>query len=153
MEARIIKNLALFLVLAAALYLAIKFEDLFARKEYAALFEPRLETYCFWLEIVLLLPALALLSDRVRASQNTIFLIATSVALGVMINRLNIALVGMYASSEAFYLPSASELIITALFVTSAVVAFGLAVKFFDIFENEPPQPVRVEVSGRVLTT
>ncbi|MBM4046882.1 MAG: Ni/Fe-hydrogenase cytochrome b subunit [Planctomycetes bacterium] len=144
LEKHIIIDLAHFLLLATVFYLAIKFQDLFARGTMGALFEGRLETYCFWLEIsLLLIPAVALTFRPVRWSEHASFLCATSVVLGVVVNRLNVAMVGTYASTGSLYLPSFCEIAITLLLVTSGVVAFGLAVKYLDIFEDASHGAVR----------
>jgi Ni/Fe-hydrogenase subunit HybB-like protein len=151
LETTIIQDLARFLALAAAFYLAIKFEDLVARDELGALFVVRRKTYAFWLEILLLLPALSLFFTKVRANQHVTFLCATSVVLGVVINRLNVALIGAYVPGDPSYRPSFSEIAISVSLVTAGVAAFGLAVKYFDIFEHDPPGVPLAEAPQPVL--
>jgi Ni/Fe-hydrogenase subunit HybB-like protein len=140
LEHGLIVTLSRFLLLALIFYLAIKFEDLFARGALGALLEPSLESKCFWLEILLLLaPALLLTRERIRANEHATFLCATSVVLGVIVNRLNVAIVGLYASAGVIYLPSASELVISLFLVTVGVIVFGLAVRYLNIFEASDP--------------
>lgn len=151
LERNIMRALSRFLVLSTAFYVAIKFEDLFARHQMGALMEARLETYCFWLEILLLLPALLLVHGKMRENQNATFLCAVSVILGVMVNRHNVAIVGVYASSQALYIPAFYEAAIAVFLVTGGVAAFALAVKHLDIFENESAAHAGVEAPQRVL--
>jgi Ni/Fe-hydrogenase subunit HybB-like protein len=159
LEKSIIRDLSRFLVVAAIFYLGIKFQDLFARGVLGTLLEPRLETYCYWLEIALLLaPVVALAFRGTRENQHATFLCATSVILGVVVNRLNVALVGVYASSQSIYLPSFHEIAITLFLLTAGVVAFGVAVKYFNIFENEHQSPelpsgVGVQTAERVMAS
>lgn len=141
LKREIIVDVSRFLSMALFFYLAVKFQDLFARGHMGALLEPRLETYCFWLEVVLLLaPALLLINARVRWNLNASFLCALLVVLGVVVNRLNVSIVGMYASSGNIYLPSWGELGISAFLITAGVLVFGLAVKHLNVFEDQHPE-------------
>ncbi|MCE9613129.1 MAG: Ni/Fe-hydrogenase cytochrome b subunit [Lentisphaerae bacterium] len=134
----LIVDLSRFLSMAILVYLAAKFQDLFARGQLGALLEPRLETACFWLEILLLLvPGLLLISARVRLNLNYSFLCALMVVAGVVVNRMNVATVGMFAFTGNLYVPSASEIAVSVFLLTVGVVVFGLAVKYLNIFEVE----------------
>lgn len=148
LEKDLIQDLAQFMVLAAGFYLAIKFEDLFARGVLTALLEPRLETCCYWLEIILLLPGLLLFSSRLRDSEHATFLCAVSVILGIMINRFNVSMVGLYASTKTIYIPSFQEVAISVFLVTIGVTAFAIAVKFFQVFEDRTPAPAALPKSS-----
>lgn len=136
LEKGILVDLSRFLLVAVVFYLAIKCEDLFARKMFGALFEPRLETWCFWLELLLLaIPACLLAFERIRLNQHATFLCATSVVLGVVINRLNVSLVGTYAYTGSRYLPSFRELSVSVFLVMVGAIVFGLAIKYLRIFD------------------
>jgi Ni/Fe-hydrogenase subunit HybB-like protein len=58
---------------------------------------------------------------------------------GVVLNRLNTALLGWwaYANGGPVYVPSWGELTITVSLVTAGVVAFAFFAKFFPIFPKE----------------
>lgn len=138
LEKAIIVDLTHFLQLMIIFYLGIKFQDLFVRGALAALLKPRLETYCFWLEIVLLaIPALILTIRKLRLNENIVFLCSTSAILGVVVNRLNVSIVGLYAYNKSIYLPSFYEVIISLFLITLGVLGYGLAVKYLNIYEPE----------------
>ncbi|MBI3892594.1 MAG: Ni/Fe-hydrogenase cytochrome b subunit [Candidatus Wallbacteria bacterium] len=146
LEREILVDLARILLVTVVFYLGIKLEDLYARDAIGALFEARPETYCFWLELALLaVPAALLAFERVRWSQDATFLCATMVVLGVVINRLNVSLVGTYAASGSAYWPSFQELSVSVFLVTAGVLAFGLAVRFLGIFDAHAESAVPAE--------
>lgn len=137
LERGIIRELAHILLVTVLFYLGIKLQDLFARGALSALFVPRMETWCFWLEVALLaVPAAMLLDERLRADEHATFLSATLVVLGVIVNRLNVSIVGTYAYSGASYMPSFEELSVSVFLTTLGVLAFGFAVRFLGIFEG-----------------
>lgn len=140
LERSIIIDLAHFLLVMIIFYLAIKFQDLFARGTLSALLKPRLETYCFWLEIILLAVPMAVLAVRkFRIKENIIFLCSVSTILGVIVNRFNVSIVGLYAYNRSLYIPSFYEIVISVFLVTIGVIVFGLAVKYLNIYEQETP--------------
>jgi Ni/Fe-hydrogenase subunit HybB-like protein len=140
LKREIIVDISRFLSVALFFYLAVKAQDLIARGQVGALLVPRLETYCFWLEIGLLLaPACLLVSTRIRWNLNASFLCALLVVLGVVLNRLNVSIVGMYNHSGNLYLPSWQEVGISAFLIVIGVFIFGLAVRYLNVFENEQP--------------
>jgi len=149
LEKAILVDITHFLLVAILFYLGIKFQDLFARRALGALWAPRIETYCFWLEIALLaLPAAVLAVRRMRVNENAAFLCSVSVVLGVVVNRLNVSLVGFYSYNHSVYLPSFYEVAISVFLVTVGVVVFGLAVKYLNIYESETPG--RGLLTGRI---
>jgi Ni/Fe-hydrogenase subunit HybB-like protein len=55
--------------------------------------------------------------------------------LGVVVNRLNVSLVGTYAYTGSRYLPSFRELSVSVFLVMVGVIVFGLAIKYLRIFD------------------
>ena len=62
------------------------------------------------------------------------------VVFGVVLNRLNVSLVGLWPYTGQIYFPSWMEVVVTITLVTIGVIAFGLAAKYLPIFPEEQEQ-------------
>ena len=126
-----------------AVYLMMKFMDLYNRHLLRLLFVPRTETYLYWLEMVVgvIAPMLLLASGRVRRTQRGLFAGALMIVVGFILNRMNITITGMESSAGAHYFPSWMELSITAAIITGGFVAFALAARYLPIFDCHEAKP------------
>ena len=73
-----------------------------------------------------------------RESRKGLFLAATAVVIGFVLNRLNVGLTGFEQSSGVSYFPSFLEASITVMLVVLGFLAFGQAVKHLPIFGEKP---------------
>ncbi|MEP0847123.1 MAG: Ni/Fe-hydrogenase cytochrome b subunit [Phycisphaerae bacterium] len=121
---RLLGDLARALPLILALYVGLRLMDLNARGELGRLLDNSLESWAFILEMVVgvLLPGSLLLSPEVRYDRLKLFGCALMVIVGVVMNRLNVCLLGMLATSSG-YMPRWIEILVSA-----GVVAGGLLV-------------------------
>jgi Ni/Fe-hydrogenase subunit HybB-like protein len=131
-------------VVMPGVYLMMKFMDLYSRQILSLLFVPRMETYLYWLEMMIgvIVPIGLLASARVRRNPRGLFAGALMIVIGFILNRMNITLTGMEGSAGTHYFPSWMELSITVAIVTAGFVAFALAVRYLPIFghhEEEGP--------------
>lgn len=134
----LLAELGSFLMIALLLYLAIKFQDLFRRHAFGEIFAGSAESFFFMAEILLLaVPMVSLMFKKVHLSRLGLFLCSFSVICGVMLNRLNVSIVGMMRSSGVFYFPSLGEITISIFLLTVGIVIFGLADKYLPIFPQE----------------
>lgn len=155
LEKPLIVDLARVLVFILALYLVMKVIDFNRREVWSMMFLNRTETYFFWLEIGMgvILPMILLSIPRVRNHQSALFFSVLLVILGFVLNRLNVAITGMEAYTQANYFPSWMEISITVMFVALGFVAFRLAVRFLPIFEighsqpEFPTKPIRIRIA------
>ncbi len=124
-----------------AIYLALKAYDLYTRGAFAYLGASTFHTALFAIEMLLgvIAPMLILATRRGRANARAVFACGWLIVGGVVLNRLNTALLGWwaYASGGPVYIPSLSEVTITLSLITAGVVGFGLASKFLPVFEGE----------------
>jgi len=113
--------------------------DIVDRGVTGLLFLPRMETYMFWLEIVVgILAPLVLLSRKaVRRHENGLFFSAVLVIIGFVMNRMNITITGMERWAGKTYLPSIPEFSVTLGIVTLGFVAFYYIAKYFPVFTSE----------------
>jgi Ni/Fe-hydrogenase subunit HybB-like protein len=147
LELPLLSELARVSVVLLGVLLMMKFMDLKDRGALAYLFQARTETYLYWAElgVGLILPLILLSLPAVRRNRNGLFLGATMIILGFILNRMNISLTGMEASAGVSYFPSWMEIAVTVSIVTAGFIAFSLAAKHLPLFESpdeaEPAAP------------
>jgi Ni/Fe-hydrogenase subunit HybB-like protein len=138
LETPLLQEIGRILLVILTLYGVLRFQDLYRRHVLGLAFQPRYETYLFWLEIALALviPIALLLVPRVRKSPRGLYVAAVLVVLGFITNRLNVSLTGMEASAGVRYFPKWTEIAVTASIVAAGFAIFGLAAKYLPIFES-----------------
>jgi len=121
-----------------AFYGLLKFQDLWGRGALSYLREPSTETVLFLLEITLglVIPLAMLLFRRVRADRDGLFGVSVLVITGFLLNRLNVSITGLEASSGVHYFPRWTEVAVTLSIVGAGFLLFSLAVKYLDVFET-----------------
>ena len=122
-----------------AIYGLLKFEDLWGRGALSHLREPSTETVLFLLEITLglLIPLPLLLFRKVREDRDGLFAVAVLVITGFLLNRLNVSITGMEASSGVHYFPRWTEVAVTLSIVGVGFLLFSLAVRYLNVFERQ----------------
>jgi Ni/Fe-hydrogenase subunit HybB-like protein len=120
-------------------YAIFKLGDVVARGKASLLFTPDLNAALFWVEVGVgvLLPAILLAQPKVRASKNGLFAAASLVVLGGILNRLNVAVFGLWHFTGPIYVPSVSEITFSLALLTVGATIFVLAVRFLPVFPKE----------------
>jgi Ni/Fe-hydrogenase subunit HybB-like protein len=121
-----------------AFYGLLRLEDLWERGALVHLREPSTETLLFVLEVTLgvLIPLPLLLFRKVRESRGGLFGVAVLVITGFLLNRLNVSITGMQASSGVHYFPRWTEVAVTLSIVGAGFLLFSLAVRYLNVFEQ-----------------
>ncbi len=103
--------------------------------EFARLFGGTKQTVLFVVEfgICFLLPAILMLSAKVRENPTARVVLALLVAIGGMLNRLNGTFLGLLLPGE--YVPSLIEIVISAATFAAVIFFYTIGVKFFPIYE------------------
>jgi Ni/Fe-hydrogenase subunit HybB-like protein len=141
LEFSLLRGLGRVLAVMLLVYLTIRSLDLVHRGVLPLLKQPRTETYMFLLEGVLLFtPMVLLFWRRVHNSQAGLYFASVLVLLGLVTNRMNVAITGMQASSGTYYFPKWTEFAITLSLVASAFALFWLAAKYLPIFPSATPR-------------
>jgi len=143
LETDLLKALGNVMIVVLVAYLALRVGDIIYRGKASLLWQPRLELYLYYLEIVIgvILPIGLLSAQKLRGSYNVLFFSALFVILGFVLDRLNVSITGMAASSGVAYFPSWTEISVTMLIVAVGFGVFALAVKHLTIFtETEAPE-------------
>ena len=125
---RLLGDLAKALPPLLGLYIGLKIMDLNARGALGALLENSFESWAFIAEMFIgaILPGTLLLSPAVRYNRMKLFGCSLMVILGVVMNRLNVCLVAMLATSPSGYLPSWIELLVTAGIIAGGLLILSL---------------------------
>jgi Ni/Fe-hydrogenase subunit HybB-like protein len=108
---------------------------------------PSTETYLFYMEIFIgtIIP-IALLSNRkLREDKKWLYLISICVISGLILNRFNVSITGLAASSGVNYFPSFDEISITSMLVVLALSAFRIIAKNFKVFVSEESEETVAE--------
>ena len=127
------------LAVVLAIYGMLKLEDLWSRGALVHLREPSTETILFVLEITLgvLIPLPMLLFRKIREDREGLFAVAVLVITGFLLNRLNVSITGMEASSGVHYFPRWTEVAVTLSIVGVGFLLFSLAVRYLNVIEGK----------------
>ena len=95
----------------------------------------------FVLEITLglLIPLPMLLFRKIREDRDGLFAVAVLVITGFLLNRLNVSITGMEASSGVHYFPRWTEVAVTLSIVGVGFLLFSLAVRYLNVMEKQVP--------------
>jgi Ni/Fe-hydrogenase subunit HybB-like protein len=146
LEFDLLQGISRVMVLFLGLFLFLRFWDLWWwRGALGAAFRfsgpGSFEAGMFWLETLLLaVPLVAILLDRVRANPQGLFAASVMVVAGFLVNRLNVSTTGLEASSGVRYFPSWIEISVTLSIVTLGLALFSLAIRHLPIFHPMKPQ-------------
>jgi len=125
------------------LFLAFQMSDLFYRGAADAMLSASWFAVSFWVEIGfgLLLPLALLLMPEVRESRRGLATACGLVLAGVLLHRLNVAVIGLRVRHWETYVPSIGEIGITLGITAAALFAFGWLARILPIHEEfSPPQ-------------
>ena len=139
LEVDLLADLAGYASVVLFIYLAAKVGDLAARGALPLLFEASLQTVSFWVEMVVgvLVPAVAFAFKPLRRKPAVLFGGASMVVFGVVLNRLNVSMIGLFPYTGNIYVPSWMEIVITITIVSLGVLAFGAAAEHLPVFPRE----------------
>jgi Ni/Fe-hydrogenase subunit HybB-like protein len=113
-----------------------RFVDLLRQHAGEYLFMARPETFYFWLEIALFVVAPLVLFNlkRVRATPIGLYCAAAVTVMGFITHRVNVSITSLERATGTHYVPKWSELAVTIMLISAAVIAFRLAVLHLKIF-------------------
>lgn len=138
LEFDLLQGLGRLLAVLMSAYLAMRFVDIIRRGAFHHILENRYESWMFGVEIsLMLLPALLLFREHVRAKPLALYLCALSSIMGFIANRLNVSITGMEAASGVTYLPKWTELVVTLAIVAMIFFVFRMAAKHLPVFSEE----------------
>jgi Ni/Fe-hydrogenase subunit HybB-like protein len=140
LELDLLADLAKYASVVLAIYLAARMIDLVVRGAWPLVFEPTLQAGAFWVEIGLgvIVPMILFSRESLRQKSAVLFSGASMIVIfGIVLNRLNVSLIGLWPYTGRIYFPSWMEITVTLTLVTIGVIAFGLAAKYLPVFPEE----------------
>ncbi|OGL40648.1 MAG: polysulfide reductase [Candidatus Schekmanbacteria bacterium RIFCSPHIGHO2_02_FULL_38_11] len=137
LEIDLLEGLSRVIVVILGAYFALRMLDLFHRDAIGLVFNSGIEGPLFIAEILVgvVIPFILLTIPQVRVNKKGLFISALMVVIGFVMNRLNVSITGMAASSGVEYFPTWMEMAVTAFIVGIGFIVFGVAVKYLPIFE------------------
>ncbi len=143
-EMKVLTPLTRITIFLLGLYLALKVGDMVVRGTYVYLFDFTAQTNSFLVEMLfgVIVPWLMLLSPVVRRSRRALFVACTLIVGGVLVNRLNVFVVGYRPPiSEANYFPAIGEILVTVGFIATLMFLYRFLVTYLPVL-NKPEQEV-----------
>jgi Ni/Fe-hydrogenase subunit HybB-like protein len=139
-EMPLLSQLGKAMLVVLAIYGLLRFHDLASRGALGLLREPSTETLLLILEIAIgtAVPVAMLAFRSVRENRDGLFAAAVFVITGFLLNRLNVSVTGLEASSGTHYFPKWTEVSVTLSLVGAGFLFFALAVRYFEVFESHP---------------
>ena len=149
LETHLLEKLARVIPIVLAIYLLIKFSQLAIAGDLKYLFTSGLMSILFWAEILIgaVTPIVLFSIKRIRQSPNGLLLGAVILLLGMILNRFNVSWFAVKHPdplsyiptfmSNVHYIPSLPEVLVSVGIFSAGILAFGLAVKYLPVFENE----------------
>ena len=141
----LLQGVAFISISLLCIYAAMKAVDLSARNVWPVIFNGEWEGIVFIIEcaLLVLLPAIIVLSPARRTFAG---LLAASVSTitGLVMNRLDVGIVGFFSNAGARYFPSLPELFIGLGVMAGAALLFFLIVENYEIFDTPPVLPKEV---------
>ena len=106
-----------------------------ARGALPFVFDGSLESWAFLLEVFVgaVIPGTLLLCPQVRYHRMRLFGCVVAVIIGVVLNRLNVSVIGMAATSTVAYLPSWIEILVSAGIVAGGLLVLGVMNQYLPV--------------------
>lgn len=140
LELDLLADLAKAASVVLVIYLIARGIDLYWRGAWPLVQEPNVQAVSFWVEIGLgaIVPALLFAIKPLRRKPTILFSGALMVVIfGIVLNRMNVSLIGIWSYAGQIYVPSWMEISVTIALVSVGVIAFGLAAKYLPLFPDE----------------
>ncbi len=124
-------------------YLALRFGDLAARGQLGNLLRGEWQVAMFWVEnaAMAIVPAVLLFVPRVRTTRAGQWTVASLGIVGVVLDRINVGGLVQVDRGRQFYVPSWTEVAISAGVVSAATLVFLFVLERFKVWEVRPADP------------
>lgn len=145
LELDVLKGLGKALPYVLSVYLLLKIIDIVARGAVDVAFTMSAQSILFWIEIMvgIVLPIALLLSTDVSRSAAGLFWSALCVIVGLVLNRLNVGIIGIKVESWQTYFPSWMEFAISIGIVSAGLLIFTAAARYLPVYEEDDPEIAR----------
>ena len=141
-ETDLLQDLARVFIVVQTVFVVWRFQDLAARSVLGQAFGGGLTVALFWLEVALasVVPAVLFAIPAVRRSESGLFWGAAIAVTGFVLGRLNVSITGFEASSGGRYIPSWTEVAVTASIIAMGFAIFGFVARRLPVFGVSEPK-------------
>jgi Ni/Fe-hydrogenase subunit HybB-like protein len=141
----ILSGLARGVLITGVIYFAAKLWFLFKGPGIAAAFNGSMEANMYLLEMIISVvgPIVLLAMKSMRENVKNILFVDILVIAGVLLNRLNVSIFGVYRDQSATgvgYFPTWMEFVVTLAFISFSIVGFKVCVKYLRVFPETEAQ-------------
>lgn len=138
-EMNILTPLTRITIFLLGFYMVLKIGDMAVRGTWIYLLDGTAQSNAFVAELVLgvIVPWLMLLSHKVRASRKGLFTAAALIVAGVVLNRINVFIVGFKPPlSDPGYFPSIGEMMVTFGLIATLMFIYRIAVTYLPVLQG-----------------
>jgi len=155
LETHLLEKLAKAIPIVLVIYALVKFAQLAFAGDLKYLFTGGLMSILFWAEIIIgvVTPIILFSFKPVRQSGNGLLIGSIIVLAGMILNRFNVSWFAVshpdpitYMPAfmgQVAYFPSLPEVALSVGIFSAGILAFGLAVKYLPVFEDEQPHDTK----------
>ena len=150
LETHLLEKLAAAIPFVLGLYLIVRFVQLALAGDLQYLFNSGWMSILFWAEIVIgsIIPLTMFAFKKIRQSPSGLLTGAIILLLGMILDRFDVSWLAVthpdpltyiptFMANNVHYLPSLPEISISLGIFSAGILAFGLAIKYLPIFEDE----------------
>ncbi len=135
----ILSGLARGVLITGIIYFLAKLFFLIKGPGIATAFNGSMEANMYLLEMIVsvIAPIILLSMKSVRENARSLFFVDILVVAGILLNRLNVSIFGVYrdqAATGLSYFPTWMEFVVTLAFISLSVVGFKVSVKYLRVF-------------------
>lgn len=154
LEFSLVSEIGRWIVVALSIYFTVKLMDLISSDKIKYLFDGSFEANLFLLEMILgvVIPVALLMFHKIRTNRVWLFICASSVIGGFLLNRMNVSITSIQAFATADYFPSVFEIMITLFIITLGVIIFNITARNFNLFPEETHSVKKIVADFQVVT-
>ncbi len=139
-EMEILNPLTRITIFLLGLYLILKVGDMVDRGTWIYLLDGTAQTNSFLVEMIfgVIVPWIMLLSPKARQSRRGLFIASTLIVGGVLLNRINVFVVGYKPPvSEANYFPAIGEILVTVGLISALMFVYRFLVTYLPVLSGQ----------------
>ena len=153
LETHLLEKLAAAIPFVLGLYLLVRFAQLIITGDAQYFFNSGWMSILFWAEIIIgsIIPIILFAFKKIRQSSSGLLTGAIILLLGMILDRFDVSWLAIkhpdpityiptFMANNVHYLPSLPEISISLGIFSAGILAFGLAIKYLPIFEDEDGQ-------------
>jgi Ni/Fe-hydrogenase subunit HybB-like protein len=138
-EMNVLTPLTRFTIYLLGIYLLLKLGDMVYRGTYIYLLDGTYQTNSFVVEVLfgIIVPWLMLLSSGIRKSRKGIFIAASLIIGGVILNRINVFIVAYKSPlTESGYFPAPGEILVTLGLIATLMFIYRFVVTYLPVLQG-----------------